>query len=229
MTIHFGLLAFPGVQQLDLTAPYEIFASMEDAEVHLIWKDRSPIVSATKLVLQPTRTFADCPPLDVICVPGGSGVNALLEDETVLAFIRDQAAQARFVTSVCTGSLVLGAAGLLKGKKATSHWNAKDFLVEFGAIVTPGRVVRDGNLFTAGGVTAGLDFGLTIVAALRDREEAETVQLSLEYAPEPPFHSGTPEEASVDVLAKTRARLAGSRTARQAILARLATARPRDN
>ena len=228
MTIHFGLLAFPGVQQLDLTAPYEIFASMEDAEVHLIWKDRSPIVSATKLVLQPTRTFADCPPLDVICVPGGSGVNALLEDETVLAFIRDQAAQARFVTSVCTGSLVLGAAGLLKGKKATSHWNAKDFLVEFGAIVTPGRVVRDGNLFTAGGVTAGLDFGLTIVAALRDREEAETVQLSLEYAPEPPFHSGTPEEASVDVLAKTRARLAGSRTARQAILARLATARPRD-
>lgn len=229
MTIHFGLLAFPGVQQLDLTAPYEIFASMEDAEVHLIWKDRSPIVSATKLVLQPTRTFADCPPLDVICVPGGSGVNALLEDETVLAFIRDQAAQARFVTSVCTGSLVLGAAGLLKGKKATSHWNAKDFLVEFGAIVTPGRVVRDGNLFTAGGVTAGLDFGLTIVAALRDREEAETVQLSLEYAPEPPFHSGTPEEASVDVLAKTRARLAGSRTARQAILARLATARPRDH
>lgn len=229
MTIHFGLLAFPGVQQLDLTAPYEIFASMEDAEVHLIWKDRSPIVSATKLVLQPTRTFADCPPLDVICVPGGSGVNALLEDETVLAFIRDQAAQARFVTSVCTGSLVLGAAGLLKGKKATSHWNAKDFLVEFGAIVTPGRVVRDGNLFTAGGVTAGLDFGLTIVAALRDREEAETVQLSLEYAPEPPFHSGTPEEASVDVLAKTRARLAGSRTARQAILARLATARPRDS
>ena len=229
MTIHFGLLAFPGVQQLDLTAPYEIFTSMEDAEVHLIWKDRSPIVSATKLVLQPTTTFADCPPLDVICVPGGSGVNALLEDETVLAFIRDQAAQARFVTSVCTGSLVLGAAGLLKGKKATSHWNAKDFLVEFGAIVTPGRVVRDGNLFTAGGVTAGLDFGLTIVAALRDREEAETVQLSLEYAPEPPFHSGTPEEASVDVLAKTRARLAGSRTARQAILARLATARPRDH
>lgn len=138
MTIRFGLLAFPGVQQLDLTGPYEIFASMEGAEVHLVWKDTSPIVSATKLVLQPTTSFAACPPLDVICVPGGGGVNALLEDETVLSFIRAQAAQARFVTSVCTGSLVLGAAGLLKGRKATTHWNARDFLAEFGAIATPG-------------------------------------------------------------------------------------------
>ncbi|WP_267549090.1 DJ-1/PfpI family protein [Rhizobium rhizogenes] len=225
MTIRFGLLAFPGVQQLDLTAPYEVFASMEDAEVHLVWKDRSPIISATKLVLQPTTTFADCPQLDVICVPGGAGVNALLEDETVLTFIREQAAQARFVTSVCTGALVLGAAGLLEGKRATTHWNARDFLAGFGVIATPGRVVRDGNIFTAGGVTAGIDFGLTIVAALRGREEAETIQLSLEYAPEPPFHSGLPEEASADVLAKTKARLAGSRKAREAIMARLAGAR----
>ncbi|NTF45064.1 DJ-1/PfpI family protein [Rhizobium rhizogenes] len=228
MTIRFGLLAFPSVQQLDLTAPYEVFASMEDAEVHLVWKDRSPVISTTKLVLQPTTTFADCPQLDVICVPGGAGVNALLEDETVLTFIREQAAQARFVTSVCTGALVLGAAGLLKGKKATTHWNARDFLSGFGAIATPGRVVRDGNIFTAGGVTAGIDFGLTIVAALRDREEAETIQLSLEYAPEPPFHSGLPEEASADVLAKTKARLAGSRKAREAIMARLAAARQAD-
>ncbi|NTJ65183.1 DJ-1/PfpI family protein [Agrobacterium rhizogenes] len=224
MTIRFGLLAFPGVQQLDLTAPYEVFASMDDAEVHLVWKDASPIVSATKLMLQPTTTFAECPPLDVICVPGGVGVNALLEDAVVLSFVRKQAAQARFVTSVCTGSLVLGAAGLLKGKKATTHWNALDFLKNFGAVVTPGRVVRDGNLFTAGGVTAGIDFGLTIVAALRGREEAEAIQLSLEYAPEPPFHSGLPEKAGVEVLARTRERLAGSRTARQAIIARLAAA-----
>ncbi|WP_349959406.1 DJ-1/PfpI family protein [Rhizobium sp. ZPR3] len=224
MTIRFGLLAFPGVQQLDLTAPYEVFASMDDAEVHLVWKDASPIVSATKLMLQPTTTFAECPPLDVICVPGGVGVNPLLEDAVVLSFVRKQAAQARFVTSVCTGSLVLGAAGLLKGKKATTHWNALDFLKSFGAVVTPGRVVRDGNLFTAGGVTAGIDFGLTIVAALRGREEAEAIQLSLEYAPEPPFHSGLPEKAGVEVLARTRERLAGSRTARQAIIARLAAA-----
>ncbi|MDL2409126.1 DJ-1/PfpI family protein [Rhizobium calliandrae] len=221
MTIHFGLLVFPGIQQLDLTAPYEIFASTEGAEVHLIWKDTQPVISATKLALQPTVTFDDCPKLDVICVPGGGGINALLEDETVLSFIRSRAAQARFITSVCTGSLVLGAAGLLNGKKATTHWNAQDFLANFGAIPTAGRIVQDGNLITAGGVTAGIDFGLAVVAALFGKEEAETVQLSLEYAPQPPFHSGTLEEATADVIARTRRRLAGSRMAREAILARL--------
>ncbi|MQB44886.1 DJ-1/PfpI family protein [Rhizobium sp. ICMP 5592] len=223
MTIRFGLLTFPGVQQLDLTGPYEIFASTEGAEVHLIWKDVAPIISATKLVLQPTTTFEDCPQLDVICIPGGGGVNALLEDEVVLSFIRAQAAQACFVTSVCTGSLVLGAAGLLRGKKATTHWNAHDFLAHFGAVPTKGRIVRDGNLITAGGVTAGIDFGLAVVAALRGQEEAETIQLSLEYAPAPPFHSGTPEEATAEIFAKAKQRLAGSRTAREAILTRLAS------
>jgi len=221
MTIRFGLLVFPGIQQLDLTGPYEIFASTEGAEVHLIWKDTSPVVSATKLVLQPTTTFDDCPQLDVLCVPGGGGINALLEDEVVLSFIRVQAAQARFITSVCTGSLVLGAAGLLRGKKATTHWNAHDFLASFGAIPTAGRIVEDGNLITAGGVTAGIDFGLAVVAALLGQEQAETVQLSLEYAPAPPFHSGTPQEATADVIARTKRRLAGSRTAREAIIARL--------
>src|SRR5207248_3709248 len=195
MTIDVGILVFPRVQQLDLTGPYEVFASVPSATVHLIWKDRSPVASATGLTLTPTMTFAECPDLDVLCVPGGGGVNALLTDAEVLAFVRAQAARARYVTSVCTGALVLGAAGLLRGRRATTHWFAHDFLEKFGAIPVRGRVSRDGNLFTAGGVTAGIDFGLTVVAELLGQAEAEEVQLNLEYAPAPPFDAGTPDEA----------------------------------
>jgi cyclohexyl-isocyanide hydratase len=221
MTCHIGILVFPGVQQLDLTGPYEVFASLPDTKVHLIWKDRAPITSATGLVLGPTMTFGECPKLEVICVPGGGGVNALLEDAETLAFIRAQARQARYVTSVCTGSLVLGAAGLLKGRKATTHWYAHDFLEKFGAIPVHGRVVRDGNLITAGGVTAGIDFGLAVVAELVGRTETEAIQLGLEYAPEPPFTAGTPEEAPSAVVAAVKERLAPTRKAREAIIARL--------
>jgi cyclohexyl-isocyanide hydratase len=220
MPLRFGLLTFPAVQQLDLSGPFELFASVPDSEVHLVWKDTGPIRSATGLILTPTTRFADCPPLDVLCVPGGAGVNALLTDADTLAFIRGQAANARFVTSVCTGALVLGAAGLLEGKRATTHWNAVDFLPRFGAIPTRGRVVQDGTLITAGGVTAGIDFGLTVVAALLGREEAEAIQLMLEYAPAPPFDAGTPDQAPGPVLATARERLAGSRKAREAILNR---------
>jgi len=225
MTIRFGLLAFPGVQQLDLTAPYEVFASMEEAEVHLVWKDTVPVISATKLVLQPTTTFAGCPQLDVICVPGGVGVNALLEDEEVLSFVPRQAGRGVFALRVGTGPLFLVGAGPLVGKKPPTHGTAGVFLAVSGAVESPERVVREGNFFPGGGVTAGIDFGLTIVAALRGEKEAEAVQLSLEYAPMPPFNSGTPEDASADVLAATRQRLAGSRAARQAIIARLPLAR----
>ncbi|EJN05659.1 DJ-1/PfpI family protein [Phyllobacterium sp. YR531] len=218
MPLTFGILAFPRVQQLDLTGPYEVFASAPDTQVHLIWKDLEPLTSATGLKLTPTMTFKDCPQLDVICVPGGGGINALLRDEEVLAFIRKQADQARFITSVCTGSLVLGAAGLLKGKRAATHWNALDFLPHFGAIPVEERVVQDGNLITAGGVTSGIDFGLTVLAELIGQTEAEIVQLSLEYAPAPPFKSGTPKEASAEILAHARQRLAKARTEREAIL-----------
>ena len=221
MTRHIGILLFPGVQQLDLTGPYEVFASLPDAKVHLIWKDRTPITSATGLVLGPTMTFGECPTLDVICVPGGGGVNALLEDAETLAFLRAQAKQARYITSVCTGALVLGAAGLLKGRKATTHWFAHDFLERFGAIPVHARVVRDGNVITAGGVTAGIDFGLAVVAELVGRTEAEAIQLGLEYAPAPPFAAGTPEEAPSAVVAAVKARLAPTRKAREAIIARL--------
>jgi len=218
MTLHIGILVFPSVQQLDLTGPYEVFASIPDAKVHLIWKDRSAITSATGLVLAPTMTFAECPALDVLCVPGGGGINALLQDAEVLGFLRAQAARARYVSSVCTGSLVLGAAGLLRGRRATTHWASHDFLAKFGAIPTHGRVVRDGNLFTAGGVTAGIDFGLTVVAELLGEAQAQAVQLAHEYAPEPPFRAGTPETAPPAVLDAVKERLASTRKAREAII-----------
>jgi cyclohexyl-isocyanide hydratase len=218
MPLEVGLLVFPQVQQLDLTGPFEVFASLPDTRVHLVWKEIVPIVSATGLILTPTMTLADCPALDVICVPGGGGVNALLNDSEILDFIRHQAAGARYVTSVCTGSLVLGAAGLLKGRRATSHWNAIDFLPAFGAEPVKARVVKDGNLITAGGVTSGIDFGLTIAARIAGREAAELIQLSLEYAPAPPFDAGTPETASPGIVAAARAAMAGSRAAREAFV-----------
>lgn len=219
--LQIGLLVFPKVQQLDLTAPYEVFASAPGTQVHLVWKDLEPITSATGLTLAPTVTFADCPALDVICVPGGGGINPLLTDTEVLDFVRRQAAGARLVTSVCTGSLVLGAAGLLKGRRATTHWNAHDMLSRFGAIPVDGRVVRDGNLITAGGVTSGIDFGLTVLAELFGEVEAQTVQLAMEYAPAPPFSAGTPQEAPAEVLALARKRLAPMRAEREAIIATL--------
>jgi cyclohexyl-isocyanide hydratase len=221
MTLHIGILVFPSVQQLDLTGPYEVFASIPEAKVHLIWKNRSTITSATGLVLTPTMTFAECPALDVLCVPGGGGINALLKDAEVLDFLRAQAARARYVSSVCTGALVLGAAGLLKGRRATTHWNSHDFLAKFGAIPTHGRVVRDGNLFTAGGVTAGIDFGLTVVAELLGEAQAQTIQLAHEYAPEPPFRAGTPETAPSAVIAAAKERVASTRKAREAIIDQL--------
>ena len=218
MTLHFGILCFPAVQQLDLTGPYEVFASATGAKVHLVWKDLEPVRASTGLWLQPDMRFVDAPDFDVLCVPGGAGVNALLTDDETLAFVRDKAAKARFVTSVCTGSLVLGRAGLLRGRRATTHWNAHDFLASFGAVPVRERVVRDGSLITAGGVTSGIDFGLAVVAELIGQEEAETIQLSLEYAPEPPFGAGLPETASPDVLASAKARMAGSRREREALL-----------
>lgn len=221
MSLHFGILVFPQVQQLDLTGPYEVFASAQGARVDLLWKTVEPVRASTGLSLTPTLALDECPQLDVLCMPGGTGVNALLEDADVLAFIRKQAPGLRFLTSVCTGALVLGAAGLLTGKRATTHWNAHDMLAQFGAVPTQGRVVRDGSLITAGGITAGIDFGLTVVAELFGATEAQTIQLAFEYAPQPPFAAGTPEQAGADILAAARQRLAPSRQAREEILKRL--------
>ncbi len=224
MSLHFGLLLFPRVQQLDLTGPYEVFASLPGARVDLVARSMEPVMSATGLTLMPTTTFADCPQLDVLCVPGGSGVNALMTDAGTLDFVRMQAAEARYVTSVCTGALVLGAAGLLRGRRATTHWNAHDLLAAFGAVPTQGRVVRDGNLLTGGGVTAGIDFALTLAAEIMGREAAEVAQLSLEYAPAPPFDAGTPGTAPPDVMEIARHRLAASREERERIIGSLGLA-----
>ena len=222
MTLQIGFLLFPQVQQLDLTGPYDVLASLPDVKVHLIWKDLMPITASTGLMLKPTVTFDDCPALDVICVPGGSGVGPLMEDEPTLAFIKAQAANARYVTSVCTGALVLGAAGLLKGKRATTHWAYHELLAPLGAIAVADRVVRDGNLLTGGGITAGIDFALTLAAELFDQDTAELVQLQLEYPPAPPFQAGSPQTAPARVLAQARQRAAGSLKLRAQITERAA-------
>ncbi len=224
MPVEIGLLVFPNVQQLDLTGPYDVFASWPEARIRLIWKNRDPLTSSTGLRLQPDETFAECPQLDVLCVPGGVGVNPLLADETVLGFLRRQAAKARFVTSVCSGSLVLGAAGLLRGKRATCHWASHDLLAAFGAIPTQGRVVRDGALMTGGGVTAGIDFALTLIAELAGVEMAQRIQLALEYAPAPPFEAGTPAIAPPEVLAAARKAGAKLRAEREILVAAAARA-----
>lgn len=221
MTLHIGILLFPAVQQLDLTGPYEVFASLPDAKVHLVADSLDSVTSVTGLILAPTMTFADCPDLDVLCIPGGGGVNALLRDTATLDFVRRQATMVRYVTSVCTGALVLGAAGLLRGKKATTHWASHDLLSAFGAIPVRERVVRDGNLLTGGGVTAGVDFALTLAAELAGQPMAEAIQLHLEYAPAPPFNAGTPETASAAVLETVRTRMAKTRAEREALAAEL--------
>ncbi|SAK52367.1 DJ-1/PfpI family protein [Caballeronia calidae] len=221
MTHHIGLLLFPGVQQLDMTGPYDVFAHMPDTKVHLVWKTREPVGSSAGMILTPDATYADCPALDVLCVPGGSGVGDLMEDDETLAFIRKQGALARYLTSVCTGSLVLGAAGLLRGKRATTHWAYHSLLAELGAIPVHERVVRDGNLFTGGGITAGIDFALTLAAELVGEHEAQAIQLQMEYAPAPPFDAGDPKRAPDAVVSDVQERLVKSLAARNAITARV--------
>ena len=217
-----GFLVFPRVQQLDLTGPYEVLASLPQARALLVAKSLDPVASATGLRLTPDVTFADCPELDVICVPGGDGVNPLLGDAETLAFLRRQAAGARYVTSVCTGALLLGAAGLLKGKRATTHWASHHFLSAFGAIPVDARFVRDGNLMTGGGVTAGIDFALALVAEIAGPAAAQAIQLHLEYAPAPPFAAGRPDTAPSAVLEKVRTRIAPGLAERARLVAEAA-------
>jgi cyclohexyl-isocyanide hydratase len=196
-----AFLAYPKFTALDLVGPHYMLGSLMGATTMIVAKTADPVVSDMGLGIVPHNTFADCPAdLDIICVPGGSdGTIAAMNDAETIAFLKDRGQRAKFVTSVCTGSLVLAAAGLLTGYKATSHWVARDVLKDFGADPVDQRVVIDRNRITGAGVTAGLDFGLTLVAKLRDDSYAQSVQLLAEYAPQPPFNAGTPQSAPAEV------------------------------
>jgi cyclohexyl-isocyanide hydratase len=206
--IQIGILLYPNVTQLDATGPAQVLSRVPGAKLHMIWKTRDPVPTDAGFSIVPTTTFADCPQLDVICVPGGGGQVEVMVDAEALEFLRKQAATARYVTSVCTGSLILGAAGLLKGYKSACHWAWRDMLKDFGAIAVAERVVRDRNRISGGGVTAGIDFGLTLAAELAGEEVAKSIQLVLEYDPQPPFDSGSPEKAGVERVKRIRERLA---------------------
>jgi cyclohexyl-isocyanide hydratase len=217
-----GFLLFPRLTQLDFTGPFEVLSRLPGATVRTLWKQPGPVRSDTGLTMLADTALADCPQLDLLCIPGGPGVAALMEDEEVLDFLRRQAPGARWVTSVCTGALVLGAAGLLAGHRATTHWASHDFLAALGATPVEARVVRDGKLVTGGGVTAGIDFALSIAAEIAGPEVAQAIQLQIEYAPAPPFASGHPSEAPAAVLAAARSRGAAMRAEREALVARVA-------
>ena len=204
-TVRAAMLVYSGMVLLDLAGPQTVL-NVLGAEIHLVGETAAPVSTDVGIPVAPTTTFAGCPrDLDVLFVPGGlMGSVVCMGNQAILDFLVDRAASARFVTSVCTGGLVLGAAGLLRGYQATAHWGVADLLPLMGAVRSHGRVVHDRNRLTGGGVTAGLDFGLTLASLLRGQAEAERVQLILEYAPQPPFHAGTPEEIGPERLAQAR-------------------------
>jgi cyclohexyl-isocyanide hydratase len=192
--IQVGMLLYPQLTLLDLLGPQTVLSG--HAEIHLVWKTRDMIWTDTGIGILPTATFDECPKdLDVLFVPGGPGMIPAMQDPQVLAFLADRGARAKYITSVCSGSVILGAAGLLRGYKATSHWAATDLLPLFGAEVAEGRVVTDRNRISGGGVTAGIDFGLVLLAKLRGEDVAKMTQLAMEYDPQPPFQAGSPKDA----------------------------------
>jgi cyclohexyl-isocyanide hydratase len=211
-----GFVLFPELTQLDFTAPLQVLHRLPDARTVIVAKTLEPVPSDCGLSLLPTCTFEDCPPLDLLVVPGGFGVEAALLDQATVSFVRRAAATARYVTSVCTGAFLLGAAGLLRGKRATTHWAYRELLPLVGAIPAEARVVRDGNVFTGGGVTAGLDFALTVAAEIAGPEHARALQLGIEYDPAPPFDA---RAASPELRASVAARYARRKAAFAEVLA----------
>ena len=191
-----GLVIYPGMTHLDITGPHQVFSFVREARVHMLWKNLEPVTSGEGLTILPTTTFDECPQLDVICVPGGGmGTLDTMADSEMLEFLKQQSETAKYITSVCTGSLILAAAGLLKGYRAGCHWLFREYLAMLEVEVGTERVVVDRNRITGGGVTAGIDFGLVVVSQLCDEETAKRIQLLLEYNPAPPFNAGSPENA----------------------------------
>jgi len=197
-----GFLLFPDMTQLDMTGPHQIFALMPGAEICLVAKTKDPVKSAEGLMFTPNATYMDAPACDIFIIPGGPGINETLTDTATLDFVRWQAAGAKHMASVCTGALLLGAVGLLKGKRATTHWLSMDLLKVFGAEPVNDRTVIDGKIVTGGGVTAGIDFALQMVAELVGDEVARAIQLTVEYDPRPPFDSGNPNRADAALVAQ---------------------------
>jgi cyclohexyl-isocyanide hydratase len=210
-----GMLLYPRLTQLDLTGPFEIFTRMTNTRVDLLWKTLDPVVADSGLAILPTQTLAGAGQIDVLFVPGGPGQVAIMSDRTVLDFVAERGSNAQYVTSVCTGSLILAAAGLLNGYRAACHWNAREHLALFDVVVSPERVVVDRNRITGGGVTAGIDFALLVCARVRDEHEAKRIQLQIEYDPAPPFNAGSPETAGIELTAEIRARSAAFREERR--------------
>jgi cyclohexyl-isocyanide hydratase len=198
--LRIGGILYPQVDQIDFTGPFEVLSRLPNSTFHVLGQEKAPVRDVKGLLLTPEVTFREAPQLDVLLVPGGWGQQALMEDEATLGFLREQAAGARYVFSVCTGALLCGAAGLLQGKRATTHWSAMELLPYFGATAVEQRVVVDGRLVSAAGVTAGIDGALRLAALLRGDQVAQEIQLNIQYAPEPPFRSGTPATAPPEVL-----------------------------
>lgn len=227
--LRIGMVAFPNLTHLDFAGPLEVFGKLAGCEVLICATSLELIRCEGLSVIQPTVTFADCPPLDVLFVPGGPGQIDVMTDPELIDFVARQGRTAQWVTAVCTGSLVLGAAGLLDGYRAATHWMSRDQLAMFGAEPVNARVVFDRNRVTGGGVTAGIDFGFALAARLVGEAAARRLQLALEYAPEPPFDSGLPERAEPEtvraLLERAQGLLARRRAASQAAVERLAQRR----
>jgi cyclohexyl-isocyanide hydratase len=219
-----GMLLFPAMTQLDLTGPYEVLARLPGWRVEVVARTRDPVRTDRGLVITPSMAFAEAPQFDLLVVPGGPGTDAAMLDPDTLGFVRGQARGARHVFGICTGSLLLGATGLLRGRRAGSHWASRDLLAQFGAEVREERMTIDGNIYTAGGVTSGIDMALRLAADLVGEQVAQQIQLQIEYDPEPPFTAGTPFVAPPHILGRVREAGAKLRRSREAAVAEAARA-----